>query len=158
MPFDCQHIAGVYQEEIKNHTCKIANLCISPVQAGIISFNTPNSSFILDLLLLSIKLCAVLRAIFLPATDVLLGCFFFPFSSVPLLAEVVGGNSIAGAISSVCLGFICIIFLDLVGGGGNANCAVAPPSFSLPACELACLLLAAGVKLECTGDVGLVGW
>jgi hypothetical protein len=42
----------------------MANLCIScPVHAGIISFNTPNSSFILERLRLSIKLCAVLRAI-----------------------------------------------------------------------------------------------
>lgn len=62
-----------------NLTCKIASLCIScPVQAGIISFNVVNSSFILDLRLRSIKLCAVFLAIFLPAALVALGCFFLP--------------------------------------------------------------------------------
>lgn len=37
--------------------------------------STPNSSFIFDLLLRSITLCAVFRAIFLPARLVELGCF-----------------------------------------------------------------------------------
>ena len=46
------------------------------VQAGIMAFKVPNSSFIFDLRLLSITLWAVFLAIFLPATLVELGCFF----------------------------------------------------------------------------------
>ena len=125
----------------------MASLCISPVQAGIISFKTPNSSFILDLRLLSIKLCAVFLAIFLPATDVLLGCFFFPFSGVAFAGAVTllaASASIAGESASVCLGFIWMIFLDRVGGGGNANCVVATASF--PPAD--CLLFDAGVAVE----------
>lgn len=49
----------------------MASLCIStPVQAGIIPFSTPNSSFILNLLRRSIKLWAVFLAIFLPTAVV----------------------------------------------------------------------------------------
>lgn len=59
-------------------TCRIASLCISPVQAGIILLRSANSSFILLLRLLSIRLWAVFLAIFLPAALVALGCFFFP--------------------------------------------------------------------------------
>jgi hypothetical protein len=54
----------------------MASLCISwPWQAGIISFNVPNSSFILERRRRSIKLCAVLRAILRPAALVALGFF-----------------------------------------------------------------------------------
>ncbi len=56
-------------------TCRMASLCISPVQAGIMPFSTANSSFILDLLRLSMRLWAVLLAIFLPAALVADGCF-----------------------------------------------------------------------------------
>ena len=61
-------------------TDRIASLCIScPLHAGIMSLRTPNSSFIFDRRLLSIKLCAVLRAIFRPAAVVLPPfCFRFP--------------------------------------------------------------------------------
>lgn len=65
-----------------NFTCKIASLCMSwPVQAGIISFSVVNSSFILDRRLRSIRLWAVLRAIFRPAALVALGCFFLPLAA-----------------------------------------------------------------------------
>lgn len=84
------------------------------------SFNTPNSSFIFDLLLRSIRLCAVFRAILRPATLVEDGCFFLgegAFAGTPFGASL--GSS---AISSTGpFGFICIIFLDLVGGGGSAK-------------------------------------
>jgi len=42
------------------------------------SLSTPNSSFIFDLRLLSIRLWAVFRAILRPAALVELGCFLFP--------------------------------------------------------------------------------
>lgn len=58
-------------------TCKMASLCISPVQAGIMSFKTANSSFILDLRRRSMRLCAVFLAIFRPAALEADGCFFF---------------------------------------------------------------------------------
>lgn len=54
----------------------MASLCISPVHAGIMLLSRENSSFILLLRLLSIRLCAVFLAIFLPAALVALGCFF----------------------------------------------------------------------------------
>ena len=55
----------------------MASLCISwPVHAGIMPFRVANSSFILDLRLRSITLCAVFLAIFLPAALVELGGFF----------------------------------------------------------------------------------
>jgi hypothetical protein len=47
------------------------------------SFNTPNSSFIFDLRLRSIKLCAVFRAILRPAALVLPACFLFVPLAVP---------------------------------------------------------------------------
>lgn len=85
------------------------------------SFKTPNSSFILDLLLRSIRLCAVFRAILRPATLVEDGCFFLGVASA--FVEVPFGSSLGtSAISSIGpFGFICIIFLDLVGGGGSAK-------------------------------------
>lgn len=102
-------------------TCKIANLCISPVQAGIMSFNTPNSSFIFDLLRRSIKLCAVFLAIFRPATLVEEGCFFLGVFEVGFPPDFVFSAGVL-IISSLCpRGFICIIFRDRVGGGGSAK-------------------------------------
>jgi hypothetical protein len=62
---------------VGSRTWRMANLCISPVHAGIIPFSTANSSFILDRLLRSIKLWAVFLAIFRPAALVAEGCFFF---------------------------------------------------------------------------------
>lgn len=103
-------------------TCNMANLCISPVHAGIISFRTPNSSFIFDLLRRSIRLCAVFLAILRPATLVEDGCFFFAGDAFP--APLFLGPSAAGvsACSSGCaLGFIWMIFRDRVGGGGKAK-------------------------------------
>jgi hypothetical protein len=54
-----------------SQTCRMASLCIScPLHSGIISLRTPNSSFIFDRRLLSIKLCAVFLAILRPAAVV----------------------------------------------------------------------------------------
>ena len=108
-------------------TCRIANLCISPVQAGIMLFSTPNSSFILDLLRRSIRLCAVLRAIFRPATLVADGCFFLFEVLAPALA--VGPLAASPSKSRDCSccprGFICIIFRERVGGGGKVKTSLA---------------------------------
>lgn len=102
----------------------MASLCIScPVHAGIMSFNVPNSSFILDRRRRSIRLCAVLRAILRPAALVALGCFLLEFD--------VGGI----ASSELCepltfslvlvfegdFGFIWMILRVLVGGGGKSK-------------------------------------
>lgn len=101
-------------------------------------FSTANSSFILDLRRLSIRLCAVFLAIFRPAALVADGCFFldgslaagpaallFP-APLPLVDVVAGAN--AGTVSAVfffssCIvrGFIWIILRDRVGGGGSAK-------------------------------------
>ena len=107
-------------EETEVLTCSIANLCISwSLQAGIISLSTPNSSFILDLRLRSIKLCAVFRAILRPAAVVLLACFFLPPAafSAGAFASCFSGCALGGSCAS--FGFICMILRDLVGGGGR---------------------------------------
>ena len=98
-------------------------------------FKTANSSFILERLRLSIKLCAVFRAIFRPAALVAEGCFLL---FVAVVARA-GDEAIAAALplaeplepvacsscgSSCARGFICMIFLDLVGGGGRAKDSV----------------------------------
>lgn len=96
-------------------------------------FNTANSSFIFDLRRLSIRLCAVFLAIFLPAALVAEGCFFFP-EAVPvdacpaallppdaLAPELAFSAGLSSSSSSSFLGFIWMIFLDLVGGGGSSN-------------------------------------
>lgn len=94
-----------------------------------------NSSFILDLLLLSIKLCAVFLAIFLPAAL----CFFLAplvvavgvvdtgfvvvdAGSEPDLptAESLGFGA-SGWAAATSRGFIWMILRDLVGGGGRAK-------------------------------------
>lgn len=123
----------------------MANLCISPVHAGIMPFSTANSSFIFDRRRRSIKLCAVFLAIFRPAALVADGCFFLdadPASfaagtallaaavllpeAFPLVAVVVvvagDGAASAAFLSSCCSrGFIWMILRDLVGGGGSAK-------------------------------------
>lgn len=107
--------------------CRIASLCIStPLHAGIISLSTPNSSFILDRLRLSMIECAVLRAIFLPAADVADGCFFLPWE---LVAGLVGAELEVGVVGvgGSSRGFICMIFLARVGGGGRSSFALALP-------------------------------
>jgi len=102
----------------------MASLCIScPVQAGIISFSIPNSSFILDLLRLSIKLCAVFLAIFRPATLVELGCFRFDPAAGALgfgaTLEASFLSRVSSLLASCAFGFMWMIFRDLVGGGGR---------------------------------------
>lgn len=98
----------------------MASLCISPVHAGIMSFKTPNSSFILDLLRRSIRLWAVFLAILRPATLVAEGCFFL--AGAALLAAALGPSTTTSGCSSGCsLGFICMILRERVGGGGRAK-------------------------------------
>jgi len=81
---------------------KIANLCISPVQAGIMLFNTLNLSFIFDLQWRPIKVCTVLQAIFLSAVLVVEGCFF--------LFDVFAAHLVAGPLAtwpSTLIGCFC---------------------------------------------------
>ena len=103
-------------------TWSIASLCISwPLQAGIISFRTPNSSFIFDLRRRSIRLCAVFLAILRPAALVLLVCFLLVPVGV-LVAAVVLAFCACGCeldVSWLSLGFIWMILRDRVGGGGS---------------------------------------
>src|ERR1700691_4373455 len=76
---------------------RMASLCMSwPVQAGIMSFRTPNSSFILDRRLLSIRLWAVLRAIFRPAVVEPGACFRLEAGGAVLATEAAAG---AGAMA-----------------------------------------------------------
>lgn len=91
------------------------------MQAGIISFNTPNSSFIFDLLRRSIKLCAVFLAIFRPATLVEEGSFLLEAFGVGLPLDLVFSTDVLIVSSARPLGFICIIFRERVGGGGSAK-------------------------------------
>jgi hypothetical protein len=106
-------------------TCKMASLCISPVHAGIMSFRTPNSSFILDLLRRSIRLWAVFLAILRPATLVAEGCFFLDAGALP--AAVLGPSTMASGCSSGCSrGFIWMILRERVGGGGRAKESLGP--------------------------------
>lgn len=93
------------------------------------SLSTANSSFIFDLRLRSITLCAVFLAIFFPATLVELGCFFvvaFDDPGVPFLLEALGrAVCILEALEGFRVGggFICMIFRERVGGGGNEKSA-----------------------------------
>ena len=126
----CLPVDSVSREEelgtmTVSRTCKIASLCISwSVQAGIIAFKVPNSSFIFDLRLLSITLWAVFLAIFLPATLFELGCFFpavvvvlEDFLFEPLVPCCIG---VLDDSSEGCgFGFIWMMVRDLVGGGGK---------------------------------------
>jgi hypothetical protein len=135
-------------------TCRIANLCISPVHAGIISFKTPNSSFIFDLRLRSIKLCAVFRAILRPATLVEDGCFFFGAELAGFPADAFEASLKGSGASSGCpRGLIWIIFLDLVGGGGRAKVSLVGTCAADERRRILTTSLA-GIA----GDFGEVGW
>lgn len=79
------------------------------LQAGIIFFSTPNSSFIFDRRRLSMTLWAVFLAILLPAWPVELGCFFpmalrvFDEPRAPVWRVFAGvGSVINGASCTVC--------------------------------------------------------
>jgi len=97
---------------------RMASLCIStPLQAGIMSLSTPNSSFIFDLRLRSMTECAVFRAILLPAADVVDCCFFF--------GEV--GFAVDGTLGRSSFGFIWMIFLARLGGGGSSSLPLVLP-------------------------------
>ncbi len=114
-------------------TWRMANLCISPEHAGIMLLRTANSSFILDLLLLSIKLWAVFLAIFLPAALVAEGCFLLDPAAAavvvgvagPLVLDVAPAVALAPAAEASAVlslrGFICMILRFRVGGGGRAK-------------------------------------
>ena len=105
----------------------MANLCISPVHAGINPLRTANSSFILDLRRRSIRLWAVFLAIFLPAALVADGCFLFEpaagvveFVPALLLDAVLEFEAGVSGLGSS-RGFIWMILRERVGGGGRAN-------------------------------------
>jgi hypothetical protein len=163
----------------------MASLCISPVHAGIMFFSTANSSFIFDLLLLSIKLCAVFLAAFRPAALVDEGCFLFagvtavdgcaagtpaPIDMVLFLLTKLGLLLPAEDDASVppdpdassCLGFIWIIFLDRVGGGGSANCCCCWWSFAaddrLRDLTVSLAVSGYGVRGDVFSDAGGEGW
>lgn len=97
------------------------------------SFRTPNSSFIFDRRLRSIKLWAVLRAILRPALDpaaclpflaVLLPALLLAGAGCVLLLEVFAGaaDEDGGALEadSEFFGLTWIILRERVGGGGRA--------------------------------------
>ncbi len=89
------------------------------------SFNVANSSFIFERRRRSIRLCAVLRAIFRPATLVELGCLRFELEVEGDVAEAAfGARLFAGGVlgwSLEDLGFMWIIFRGRAGGGGSAK-------------------------------------
>jgi hypothetical protein len=116
------------------------------------SFNTPNSSFILDLRRRSIRLWAVFLAIFRPAALVEEGCFFFGVvaAGFPPVWAFCADVSIVSLVSP--RGFICMIFRDRVGGGGNANEAFAAAWVVERRRSLTASL--AGIA----GEIGDVGW
>lgn len=90
------------------------------------SFNTPNSSFIFDLLRRSITEWAVFLAIFFPAALVELGGFLPGVDVLFLPAFLETGRGVGGLPDSwagFALGFICIILRDRVGGGGSEKSA-----------------------------------
>jgi len=137
----------------------MASLCISPLQAGIRLLSTANSSFILDLLRLSIKLCAVFLAIFLPAALVADGCFLLvPAAAagaepaVVFVLEVAAAFAPIAGVWDVCSsrGFIWMILRDRVGGGGRLNwslgeACVADERLRLLTVSLACVGYPAGL-------------
>jgi len=83
------------------------------------SLSTPNSSFIFDLRLRSITECAVFRAIFRPAADAVDDCFFF--------GEVDFGVDGMLGVGRSSFGFICMIFLARLGGGGKSSLPLVLP-------------------------------
>ena len=128
---------------------------------------TANSSFILDLLRRSIRLCAVLLAIFLPAALVADGCFLFvPTGAVTVdaVGDATGTLDLEAALGLTLVvwlwnaassrGFICMILRDRVGGGGRENWSLSGVGTAEER------LRDLTVSLACTGNVvGLVvGW
>lgn len=108
----------------------MASLCIEswPVQAGTMSFKVPKTSFILNRRRRSIRLCWVLRATFLLAAVFPLGCFrllpavvAFPLPGAAALELVAEAGGLVDAAGSWLPGFIWMIFLARVGGGGSAQ-------------------------------------
>jgi hypothetical protein len=117
LPFSCVIHPSRYRT-YSIPACRMASLCIStPSHAGIMSLSTPNSSFILDRLRLSIMLCAVFRAIFLPAALVAEGCLRF----APAVLFAVAGeySDEVDEAAELDFGFIWIIFRARLGGGGR---------------------------------------
>lgn len=90
------------------------------------SLSTPNSSFILDRLRRSIRLCAVFLAILRPAAVVpaVADFLLLPAFAADLVSPVDTAFDTSAAEGASCaqpLGFICMILRDLVGGGGSAK-------------------------------------
>lgn len=138
------------------------------------SFSVVNSSFILDRRLRSIRLWAVLRAIFRPAALVVLGCFFLPLAAGaddPLPDDSFAAFPVeppplppppppADLPVGLCcvLGFIWMILRVRVGGGGRSlkssngrlvpdkDCRE-PPAWPRP--------LPTAMKLGDTGEAGI---
>lgn len=79
--------------------------------------------------------CAVFLAIFLPAADVAEGCFFLPFGVVVFVGTELDVGVVGVGGSS--RGFIWMIFLARLGGGGRSSFALAPP-------DNVCFLVATG--------------
>jgi hypothetical protein len=117
------------------------------------SFRTPNSSFILLRLLLSIIECAVFRAIFRPAALVADGCLRFVPAAWVGFAGVTAdeaGSEDEDEVEPV-FGFIWMIFLALLGGGGRSNCIA-----SSRLCEPESVRFLGGLDIFglCPGDTG----
>jgi hypothetical protein len=92
------------------------------------SFKVPKTSFILKRRRRSIRLCWVLRATFLLAAVFPFGCFrlfpagvAFPLPEAAALELVVETGGLADVAGSWLPGFIWMIFLARVGGGGSAQ-------------------------------------
>lgn len=73
--------------------------------------------------------CAVFLAILLPAADVADGCFLFPLGVVFVLVDADPDVGVVGevAVDVSSFGFICMIFLARLGGGGNSSLTLALP-------------------------------
>jgi hypothetical protein len=137
------------------------------------SLSTPNSSFILDRRRLSMRLWAVLRAILRPAAVVVPGaCFRLdpaeaePPAAAALAFDAVGAGAMAVwwgfsrplgdmMVSSLedWRGFIWMIFLDRVGGGGRTYSSLGDSTALLFRLEPAACLVREG--MEGGGVVGV---
>lgn len=108
-------------------TCRIASLCISwSLHAGIISFSTPNSSFIFERLRRSIRLCAVFRAILRPAALLELGVLRLGLSTAVVTVDLLFLRAfvlleLLFSSKSFSRGFIWMILRERVGGGGSVK-------------------------------------
>lgn len=77
---------------------------------------------------------AVLRAIFLPAADVAEGCFLFELGDVDF--ELWPWLDAVGDVCASSFGFICMIFLARLGGGGKSSLFLTLPDNVLLRCSV----------------------